>query len=203
MKKLLVLLLISSGAIAATINPGTSETVSCTSCPPPTVVEVVKEVPIEVVKEVPVPTTVPMPGNAHAVSHPNMAIANGWDSCQKCHNPTVAEPAKVGSSGAFLCSQFAFCTNGSTGGSSDCKSGVGFTHPVTGATIIDPVTKTPVITGGTIGGYAKGATPQCRDCHYPHKTAGYKEPPKSMIHAGCMDCHVGVGKSDLKKGVKN
>lgn len=169
--------------------PGETAAVSCATCPPSPVVEV--------------PVVVPMPGNAHGGIHKNNAKAQGYAKCQECHAKDSLTPAKVGSSGVFLCSKFDFATSGNIGGATDAKVGIGFTHPVTGAPIVDPVSKLPIVTGKGLGGYAPGAQPQCRDCHYPHKTAGYKEPPKYMITEACLDCHVKAGSSSLKPGIQD
>lgn len=198
MKHLFVLILVSVAGFAPALYaanpllllPGESAAVSCTSCPPAPVVEV--------------PVVVPMPGNAHAVSHPAQVQALGYAKCQECHAPTSTTPAKVGASGTFLCSQYDFCTaSPGIAGPSTCKIGVTFPHPVTGALVSDPISKAPVTSGKTVGGYAPGSTPFCRDCHYPHATAGYKEPPKNQIHAGCLDCHAALGSSKLKPGIKD
>ena len=194
------LLAVSLGVYAQSLinlNPGETSVFSatCVSCPPP---------PPPVTIEVPKPYVVPMPGNSHAVIHSSNAKLQGYAKCQECHSMTSATPAKVSASGVFVCSQYNFCTSGTTGGKSNCLSGVTFTHPVTGAPIVDPISKLPIVTGTGIGGYAPNTmTPQCRDCHYPHKTPGMAESQTSMIHEGCLDCHVAVGNSNRKPGIRD
>ena len=176
--KRFLLILSAFAAITATaadilLSPGQSSsiTATCISCPPP-------PPPVEIIKEVPVEVKVasPRPGNAHAVYHPDSVKKNGYANCITCHSPTSTTPAKVGVAGSFICSQYEFCTSGNIAGKTSCKIGV------------------------TVGGYATGDIPQCRDCHYPHATI--KEPPKKSIHAGCLDCHKAIGNEDLKPGIK-
>ena len=180
------------------LNPGETTVFSatCVSCPPP-------PPPVYINVEVPKPYVVPMPGNSHAVIHSTNAKAQGYAKCQTCHSMTSTTPAQVSNSGVFLCSQYNFCSSGTIGGKSNCLSGVTFNHPVTGAQIVDPISKLPIVTGVDMGGYAPNTmTPQCRDCHYPHQTSNAK-PQTSMIHEGCMDCHVGVRNSGLKSGISH
>ena len=195
MKRLLLsiaaLAALTSTAADLLLIPGQTSSVACVSCQPP-------PPPIEVVTEVKVAS--PRPGNAHGVYHPDSVKKNGFASCQTCHSPTSTTPAKVGVAGSFICSQYEFCTSGNLAGKTSCKIGVTWNDLLTGDPVIDPVTKDRIVSGGKVGGYAPGDIPQCRDCHYPHKTV--KEPPKKSIHFGCLDCHRGVGNSDLKPGIK-
>jgi hypothetical protein len=201
MKRLIALtaaaLCVSAIAADLLLSPGgtASITATCISCPPP-------PPPVEIIKEVPVEVKVasPRPGNAHAVYHPDAVKKNGYANCMTCHSPTSTTPAKVGVAGSFICSQYEFCTSGLIGGKTECKIGVTWNDVLTGDPVIDPITKDRIVSGGKVGGYAPGAIPACRDCHYPHATI--KEPPKKSIHFGCLDCHKGVGNEDLKPGIK-
>lgn len=201
MKRLLLsiaaLAALTSTAADLLLSPGqtSSITATCISCPPP-------PPPVEIIKEVPVEVKVasPRPGNAHAVYHPDSVKKNGYANCQTCHAPASTTPAKVGPAGSFICSQYEFCTSGLIGGATSCKIGVTWNDLLSGDPVIDPITKDRIVSGGKVGGYAPGAIPQCRDCHYPHATI--KEPPKKSIHFGYLDCHKGVGNEDLKPGIK-
>jgi hypothetical protein len=205
MKRLLAItaaaLCVSAFAADLLLAPGQSATTNisvtatCIACPPP-------PPPIEVIKEVPVEVKVasPRPGNAHGAYHPDSVKKNGFENCQTCHSPTSTTPAKVGPAGNFICAQYEFCTSGLIAGKTDCKIGVMWNDLLTGDPVIDPITKDRIVSGGKVGGYATGSIPQCRDCHYPHATI--KEPPKSAIHFGCLDCHVGIGNENLKAGIK-
>ena len=200
MKKVIFILaaFVAASSMAADLllSPGQSASVTatCLSCPP-------APPPIEVIKEVIKEVASPRPGNAHAVYHPDAVTKFGYANCQTCHNPASSTPAKVGKAGSFICSQYQFCSSGSIAGKTDCAIGVTWNDVLTGEPVIDPITKDRIVSGGKVGGYPPGAIPQCRDCHYPHKTV--KEPPKSSIHAGCLDCHRGLKNSDVKAGIKD
>lgn len=176
MKRLLLsiaaLAALTSTAADLLLSPGqtSSITATCISCPPP-------PPPVEIIKEVPVEVKVasPRPGNAHAVYHPDSVKKNGYANCQTCHAPASTTPAKVGPAGSFICSQYEFCTSGLIGGATSCKIGVTWNDLLSGDPVIDPITKDRIVSGGKVGGYAPGAIPQCRDCHYPHAAASWRQ----------------------------
>lgn len=183
MKNLVVLFFIAMSPVSSqaeiksvVINQGDTANVSCavgpaSTCPPVATPE-------------PVVVQAPSIGNLHGAIHPTLAKTSRA-ACDTCH----AVGKAVVKSDKVICAQFDFLPKGRT-----------LIDPATGVNAVDPVSKTVVTSGGRTAVLKVGDNIECKTCHYPHKTSG-SSVRESMIHTGCLDCHVGVKNDSLKPGI--